>query len=281
MIDLSTLKGASVGDRPVIGIAIGDQQVWPMGPSLDDYIELVLGDEPAAFWPMQETSGTLVDATGNGHDLVPSGSGHVYAAAGPAVGAKAVEVAGSGHWQAASSEVWSAREFTLEAWVRFDGTWGVDTRTFAASLASTAPDTPLFEWWVYLRRAGVAGAMIGMPSDPTLDGQDRWCLRVSDPVNTTWRGRVAAPAARAWQHVAFVVRSNADPEIWLDAALVGQTSTSTPGTSRRSESAGPLAIGGWSNSAYGWFRGGLSLVAFHTRALDGVDFAARVAALAG
>lgn len=280
-MNLDSLKGASIGDRPVIGIAVGDQQVWPRGPSLDDYLALVLADEPAAFWPMQEASGNLIDVTGNGHTLVPAGSGHSYGADGPVEGVAAVGVSGSGHWQAASAAAWSAREFTLEAWVRFDGTWGVDTRTFAASLASTAPDTGLFEWWVYLRRAGVAGAMIGMPSDPTLDGQDRWCLRVSDQANTTWRGRVAAPAARAWQHVAFVVRSNADPEIWLDAALVGQTSTSTPGTSRRSQSAGPLAIGGWSNSAYGYFAGELALAAFHTRALDGGDFAARVAALAG
>lgn len=278
-MNLDSLKGASIGDRPVIGIAVGDQQVWPRGPSLDDYLDLVLADEPAAFWPMQEASGNLIDVTGNGHTLVPAGSGHAYGADGPVEGVAAVGVSGSGHWQAASAAAWSSREFTLEAWVRFGGMSGLDTRTFAASLAETAAGTSLFEWWVYVRRAGVSGAMIGMPSNPTLDGQDRWCLRVAEPLNTTWRGRVAAPVVTSWEHLAFVVRSNSHAEVWRDGVLVGETSG--PFSTRRAESPGPLAIGGWTHSAYGYFAGELALAAFHTRPLGEADFAARVAMLAG
>lgn len=47
------------------------------------YLTTVAADSPAAFWPCQDTSGSLTDSTGNGHTATASGSGLSYSVQGP------------------------------------------------------------------------------------------------------------------------------------------------------------------------------------------------------
>lgn len=74
MIDLDTLKGASLGDRPVIGIAVGDEQVWPR-----TFVGEWPGDNgdpwPASMWTVDGTPGSSATVDGAGNGVLNHGTG--------------------------------------------------------------------------------------------------------------------------------------------------------------------------------------------------------------
>lgn len=90
------------------------------------YHDAVLADSPVAFWPLDETSGNPVDATGNGHNLSWESGPPAYGVDGPTTdGETAVGLASE--YDAESPEVYgsmsSASDLaissgTLEAWVK-------------------------------------------------------------------------------------------------------------------------------------------------------------------
>lgn len=78
----------------------------------------IMADTPLAWWPMDEASGSLLDATGNGRTMSLTGTVARQAAVGPFRG---VDFDGATGYAFRADEAWQTLQaHTLEAWVVID-----------------------------------------------------------------------------------------------------------------------------------------------------------------
>jgi hypothetical protein len=202
------------------------------------YTDVVLADGPVAFWPMQETSGTLVDVAGT-FDAVPAGSGGAYAQSGPCTSVKSVEFAGANYFEVADDAALSPTSMTVEAWFKVSGS----TVEFALS---KRPDdtTGNFEYhllWVY----GDLSFQMG-------DGSGNFLSLIAP-----------APDLDVWYHVVGTYDDGTgDGNLYIDGALVDTaTSVGTP----VGNTAGDLLIG--DSLGYDPAEGFLTMTAIYDYAL--------------
>lgn len=219
-----------------------------------DYPDFVMADGPAAFWPMQESSGDLQDVTGNGHTGTKVGSGGVtYAASGPGPH-NAIEFAGSSGvgYSAADANVWSSGSFTAEAWIYLDSSFfsGQYARYFIAKHYATTTH----EWFAMVEDTGGG----------------RLTAQVNNWSDTNYRNKLLAswgPPTTTWKHVVMVYTGGGVNTVTLYVDGTAVVSAGTTSGSRQPNGAGVLSIGHSPAVASRSWKGRLSMVAFYDYAL--------------
>lgn len=90
-----------------------------------DYASKVLATSPVAYWKMDEKSGNLVDATGNGWTATVTGS-PTYGVSGPSVPATTgIDFSGTGQYATISSSLGTPTDdMTVMAWFNLAGSSG-------------------------------------------------------------------------------------------------------------------------------------------------------------
>lgn len=212
------------------------------------YIDLVLSDNPVAFWTMQQTLGNAPDEVG-ALDATATGSGIAYQVPGPcSTRVVAVDLSNStnGYFSVADNNTLSPTSFTVEAWVYVDEL--VNSRAWVLSKRPSSASGN-FEYhivyaggWFFEMGTGTAGYMVagGVTSSP-LD---------------TWRHVVGT-----YDHATTTAR------MYVDGVLLG--SDTTPSGTRVGNTTGALRLGSslFSPSAE-YLNGRLSMVALYDYALS-------------
>lgn len=234
---------------------------------LDDYTAVVDSTGPEAFWPMQETSGSLADVTGNGHTATDAGLGGTitYGQPGPSAacsGLTAVQFEQHTGFTAADDDAWSSAEFGYAGWVWSDPTWAVGS-DYRMMMMKT--HTSYYEEWFAMLQVEIGGP-----------GHE-WANRITDTTGVGWSDVNARPMLEGqWVHVAGTFDGATHVAYW-DGLQVASTTTQV-GT-RVGNSTGPLSIGYHTGVAGRSWIGSLALLAFWTRALTAAEVAALYAAM--
>jgi hypothetical protein len=208
------------------------------------YTDVVLADNPVAFWPMQDTSGDLVDIAGT-FDASPAGTGNVplYEQRGPCPSAKSVLLDLGEYFSVADDDVFSPDSFTLETWVYLLS--GNDV----AHVFSKQPDSVSgnFEYHiVYVGSADIWALEMGTGSASFLEV-------IASDANTYNR----------WRHVVGTYDdATGTGNLYIDGVL-GSTDTSSG--SRLGNTASDLRIG--NDEFFGTVQGRMSMAAFYDYAL--------------
>jgi len=112
----SVLMGVSLSACGAAGVTA----TQPIASADPGYRANVLADRPVAFWPMDETSGTVMrDASGNGHDGAYTGS-VAFAQAGPIKASPAAAIAfdGTAGWASVPDDnSFHLSTITIELWI--------------------------------------------------------------------------------------------------------------------------------------------------------------------
>ena len=220
-----------------------------------DYQSIVLADSPVAFWPMQDTSGDLVDIAGT-FDASPAGTGNVplYEQRGPCPSAKSVLLDLGEYFSVADDDVFSPDSFTLETWVYLLS--GNDV----AHVFSKQPDSVSgnFEYHiVYVGSADIWALEMGTGSASFLEV-------IASDANTYNR----------WRHVVGTYDdATGTGNLYIDGVLGG---TDTSSGSRVGNTAATLQIGAQLSTS---FTGSMSMTAFYDYALTGAQVATHHAAM--
>lgn len=203
------------------------------------YVTEVLADNPAAYWRLNETSGTtLNDTTGNGHDGVYSG-GFTLSQAGALQG------------EPSSS-------------VLFDGTTGYATAGVLGVNITTGNWT--IEAWVYPTAFGV-----GQRGIVGTNGTQGYCLTVANGAMIITCVNVAdstaattPPSLNAWNYVAATFVDSSDLlSFYLNGQPDGSTTfTTTPAADGRTGTVGSR------NTADSFWQGRIDEVAVYQTALS-------------
>lgn len=222
-------------------------------PGLSDYEQAVLTDAPSAFWPMQETSGDIVDTTGNGFIGTKVGSGGVtYGVGGPIAGVGAIEFADSSGvgYSVADNNLWSSTNFTVEGWIYLaTGFFGAQPARYFLTKHSSGVTN---EWFTAIEN--VSGR--------------RLIAQVCNFSDTNWANKTEGPnwgAENTWYHVAWKL-SGSTVTLYVNGVAVG-SAASAYGT-RAGNASGVLSIGyGLAVADRSW-NGRMAMVAFYPQALS-------------
>jgi hypothetical protein len=215
-----------------------------------DYQSIVLADSPVAFWPMQDTSGDLVDIAGT-FDASPAGSGHSYEQTGPSATVKAVTLDGSNSFTVADDDVFSPDSFTLETWLYFSSSgirWAMSKRPNSSSGSYEYHLLWVSDVWALEMGTGSASFLEVIASDA--NPYDRWRHVVGTYDDATGTGN-----------------------LYIDGVLGG---TDTSSGSRVGNTAATLQIGAQLSTS---FTGSMSMTAFYDYALTGAQVATHHAAM--
>lgn len=175
------------------------------------YAQLILADRPLAYWKMEETSGTLVDSSTNGHNGTIQGT--------------------------ITSDTSNTLNSVTSTAADFDGTTNYVTfGNYAPLKIANFPIT--VEAWVYLQTTGTyqniishspnisSGYMLYVTATGAIDA------RIGDgagSASTNYLSYITTStiATGAWHHVAAVYKKQNDVKIFVDGV---QQSTTTSGT---------------------------------------------------
>lgn len=233
------------------------------------YVSTVNADSPAAFWECQDTSGSLTDSTGAGHTASVAGSGMSYSVQGPGP-YNAVRLIGNSQsgWQAADNDVWSSRDFTLEAWIKPNSGIGGATQYWMMKHYNGF----VGEWWTTLDFDGTNLATTAVVAKP-----DLWDAHLNTTTSTTTEPHCG------WHHLVVTMDDTAHVlKSYIDGVLVD--TDSTPTGSHSTNVSGVLAIGhhpGRVNSGGNVYSvsGDMAMVAFYDHALSAARIAAHFKAM--
>jgi hypothetical protein len=206
------------------------------------YASVIMGDNPSAYWPMNEASGpTMKDYAGFNNGAY-NGSGVTYHAGGP-----------SGD---------------LSSGVRFDGTTGVSIVPYSPVLNPSGPFT--IEFWAQLSVSGFYSPISSMVRPARSAGYEFYVAgnfsgyefhTASGGAYNMITGSGTAPNVGTWYHVAGVW-DGSEIALYIDGYLIG-TSTNPPFVANSST---PFYVGSRSDGTR-YFAGSMSDVAFYNYAL--------------
>lgn len=140
------IEAISLGTTDVLSVSKGTTDIWS-ATSTPTYSDEVLADSPLAYWKLDESTGSVTDATGNGWDGSDSGvtrgvDGHI----GNAVQSTAVDQYVT--FGSAIKAALNGTSLTIEAWVKTastsgsivvldpPGTPGLTSRSFVLGVSS-------------------------------------------------------------------------------------------------------------------------------------------------
>lgn len=165
------------------------------------YAQVVLQDGPVAFWPLDETSGTVAnDLSGNGYNGTYTG-GFTLGLAGIPAGGTGAKFNGTTGYVVAPLVTTAVASFTLEAWVNFDG--------------ATALHGPFVE-----NGNASGGYSMGCGSG-TYDTAGNDFLSLYEVKSWNLPSTTTPIPTTGWHHCAIVVGANAETTYYLDGAQVG------------------------------------------------------------
>lgn len=233
---------------------------------VDDYISAVLADSPEAFWPMQEASGNLADATGNGHTAVDAGLGGTltYRTDGPCRQMYAIEFDGDSGFDVADDDAWSGPSLSIECICHKNALARATSHDF---LARKQHADRYSEW-----------SLIGQTSD-------YWGGRIANTDDTAWCDAWGPPDLDPckWVHLAFTydptVDSRGTGTAYVNGTAIVTSVAGDRSNDRQSNGDGVLGIGyapGW--SSIGWL-GRIAMMAFWDRTLTAGEVADHYAAM--
>jgi PKD repeat protein len=240
-------SGNSVTSPPVTATTTGAGT-----PEIGEYAKVVLGDNPAGYWRLGETSGSTTDTTSYANATV--GAGVVRGAPGALAGSTnaAMEFPGTSN----TSRVYSTRRvagpirFSVEAWFKTTSTAGGKIVGFGSTSGTNNSGT--YDRHVYMGADG------------------RLTFGVSPAVART----ITSPGAYnddAWHQVVASVGIRG-MEMYVDGTLVATDPNVTftlPASGYRR--IGGDALGTWPNAAGENFVGSIDEVSVYGRQLDQVD----------
>ena len=212
---------------------------------LDAYVAAVLAKGPSMFLKMQESSGNLADATGNGNNGVATSGTPTYGEPGPAHGVNAVGFDGACHFVVGDTASFSASTsaFTVEVWVK---------ATTAATQSVIQKTNGTLEQWAL-----------------TLPASNHY-FQIKNTLNNGYLDAFALGSQTGgWQHLVGVCDGATGPaRLYLDGVEVSTDSTTT-GT-RRGAAGYPILIGRRSSGVQ-QLTGLVTMVAFYPRALSAAE----------
>ena len=217
------------------------------------YEQVVLGDNPVAYWRLEETTGTTAyDSSGNAKDGTYTGGVTLGQAGGPMGGMAARFDGSSGHVQLPGTwggTDWSA--LTIEAWVNTDSPVTGDFQSIVASSNESSLNFAHFH----------LGTSYGTGARVMTGGGAAWA-EVQPPPSPTPTG--------VWRHIALVAQSG-DTRVYVDGLRTGTGST-LQFTYIVPSYAGDVAIGrggyGGGGNPGRWFKGLIDEVAIYKTALS-------------
>jgi len=137
-------------------------------PAATTYESLVLALGPEGYWPMDDSSGNLADATGNGWTATVSGSPS-YSQTGPTINGvaqSAVDFATTSDYatvsEAIDDGITTSDGMTISAWVNLDGA------AAGYIVSKFGPD----DSWALYRSAGASVNMYAYQDDGSTLGRD-------------------------------------------------------------------------------------------------------------
>ncbi len=188
--------------------------------TLPSYKTVVLSDNPVAFWPLNETSGTTAyDISGNSYNGTYSG-GFTLGQPGLPSGGTAVQFNGSSGCINIPEAVTTAKaSVTLEGWVNLSP-WGN---------SSTAGHGVLIKVGESGSVGSYTGYAVGLGANVTnniFDNAGNYLAGLYsgnswNPLNTPTQVPLSG-----WHHIVMVIESNSESSYYLDGNLVGTSSNS-------------------------------------------------------
>ena len=172
-----------------------------MGAAKRLYKQVVLADKPVAFWPLDETSGTVAnDLSGNGYNGTYTG-GFTLGLPGIPAGGTGAKFDGTTGYVVAPLVTTAVASFTLEAWVNFDG--------------ATALHGPFVE-----NGDQGNGYSMGCGSG-TYDTAGNDFLSLYEVKSWNLPSTTTPIPTSGWHHCVIVVGANATTTYYLDGAEIG------------------------------------------------------------
>lgn len=220
-------------------------------PGLSDYEQAVLTDSPAAFWPMQEMSGSIVDVI-SARTGTSVGATKTYQQTGPVAGISSISFDGSSSsgFSVVDDNLWSSTSFSIEGWVYMSSAFlsGQSLRYWFAKEYSGYN-----EWQMMVSDYGGGAIRHAGAVKNTIDTA---FAQTDDPTNRT---------EQTWYHVVYTFNGSSTGGIlYINGS---QVDASAGSGSRRPNGSGVLTIG-WSPdvAARSW-KGRLSMIAFYSSVL--------------
>jgi hypothetical protein len=254
-----------VGSAPDIGAFVGGSSTYwtpganfipesfplPAFPYISTYESIILADYPTSYWPMNETSGTIIhDLVGTNNGTCMNASGLTLGGPGLVAGLTAVYFtnAGSGYIDIPASSTLNTPKFTVEAWLNLPTfpVSGIGSSMFPLSLNDTSPHgwafivgspntaSPYFQGWL-----GTSGgfAADNIEASITTSGEWAYCAMTYDGTN-------------------YVTYTN---------GVLAQTKAET----YEAPTSDPLYLGAYNNGTPAdFYQGGMQNVAIYTNALS-------------
>ncbi|WP_075322580.1 LamG-like jellyroll fold domain-containing protein [Acidithiobacillus albertensis] len=170
------------------------------------YQSVILADKPVAYWPLNETGGTVAnDLSGNGFNGTFEGGVTLASVAFPAGGMAPVFNGSSGYVTGSQLITSATANVALEAWVNFQG-------------VSTPPGSCFLKNGTYQN-----GYSFGN-SNGTYDNSGNYFLGLYEI--TSWNPTTSPIGTTGWQHCVNVIGPNSESAFYINGVQVATNSNS-------------------------------------------------------
>jgi hypothetical protein len=239
----------------------------PASAAVTAYRNLILGDNPIAYYELDETSGTNAansSTLGAAQDAAHTGTITLGQTSAPAFLGTSYDFGGG--YAAAAAIPNSLDEWTMEAWINYDSSKTAKSTVLGNDQGGWNDDV-----------------IIGISPDSNQSGIPSGNFGISHQGNpgTTRNTPNAALTADVWHHVAITGSSSAGEIIvYIDGVQAGIQDTLINGATFNGEdgfgSSAHLTLGSWRSTGGETFDGLMDEVAIYDKVLTSSDFLQRV-----